>query len=60
MIEKIRSAVTEWEGGRPAEDDKTILAIERIARESAAFGAGTGGGAMDEKNGRRCTDGYGK
>ena len=52
VIEKIRSAVTEWEGGRPAEDDKTILAIERIARESAAFGTG-GGGATDEKNGRR-------
>jgi anti-sigma regulatory factor (Ser/Thr protein kinase) len=50
IVEKLRSAVTHWEGGRPAEDDKTILVIERIARESAALGTGGGG---DEENGRR-------
>jgi sigma-B regulation protein RsbU (phosphoserine phosphatase) len=35
VVDGLRAAVSSWEGGRAAEDDKTALVIERAARASA-------------------------
>ncbi|MGD8414087.1 MAG: SpoIIE family protein phosphatase, partial [Candidatus Latescibacterota bacterium] len=57
VVDGLRRAVSRWEGGQPAEDDKTVVVIERKA-EAAAEAANPMAGdgrlrrLMESRNGR--------
>jgi len=55
VVDGLRRAVTRWEGGRPAEDDKTVVVIERKAAVAAQDVAGpvAGGNRLQRLMARR-------
>jgi anti-sigma regulatory factor (Ser/Thr protein kinase) len=55
VVDGLRRAVAKWEGGRPAEDDKTVVVIERKAAVSApdVGGPAAGGNRLHRLMARR-------